>query len=368
MDEIERRLQLANGRLLAGNVGVTLYVRGRREQWLYLRATMPPKPGSSHTRPFQQWLALRMRAQAGTIKEAELTARAVGLDLARGVFDWRKFSDWAEEEAEQRTIGHWLSEMERLWWATRDRSNTSHQNTWRVGYATCTRSLVVGDELTEQGLIDWVIEHSEPGTRRRGHYVTCAQRLLKTAGMPNSATLKELGSGYSTKPVNPRDLPTDAAIVQVRDGIQDENWRWIFSVLATYGLRPHEVAGLDWSQFPTVRTHDRTKTGKRAIEPLYPEWAAWCETVPAIEWGTNNEKNGARITQWFKHHIGWSAYNLRHAYVRRCVEFGLPVDLAARLLGHDQALHIRTYQAWIGEAVHLNAIQEAIRRAGRSAP
>ncbi|CAA9372780.1 hypothetical protein AVDCRST_MAG94-4292 [uncultured Leptolyngbya sp.] len=368
MDEIERRLELANQRLKAGSVGVKLYIRGRSEKWLYLRATFPPKPESKRKQPYQQWLALKMRAQTGTIKEAELTARAVGLDLARNTFDWRKFSDWDDAKTEPKTIDHWIEQMERLWWATRDKDNPSHHNTWRVGYSSCLKWLPPKEELTEALLIDWVYEHSEPGSRRRVQYVTCAQRLLKVAGLPDSVMLKDLCGGQSIKPVNPRSLPTDAEIVQKRGEIKDEAWRWVFSVLATYGLRPHEIAFLDWSQYPTIRTHARTKTGERAIEPLYPEWAEWCKDVPDLEWDENNDKNGTKVTKWFKRHIGWSAYNLRHSYVRRCVEFGLPVDLAARLLGHDTSLHVAVYQQWIGEATHLNAIRNVIKKSEKTAP
>ncbi len=72
---IAGRIEQANGRLKAANVGVAIEQSGNR---LYLRATLPPKPGATRHEPYQQRISLSsqgIRANPIGIKEAEAEAR-----------------------------------------------------------------------------------------------------------------------------------------------------------------------------------------------------------------------------------------------------------------------------------------------------
>jgi len=71
---IEGKLSQANGRLRAANVGVTIRQKGNH---LYLRATLPPRPGSDRVQPFQQRIALGYHANPAGLKLAE-EARKIG--------------------------------------------------------------------------------------------------------------------------------------------------------------------------------------------------------------------------------------------------------------------------------------------------
>ncbi len=79
------RLAQANGRLKAGNVGVLLRHRGLK---LYLRAVLPPKPGSTKEKPHQQEIATGFRANPAGISAAEKEARKVGSLLESKEFSW----------------------------------------------------------------------------------------------------------------------------------------------------------------------------------------------------------------------------------------------------------------------------------------
>jgi hypothetical protein len=48
----------------------------------------------------------------------------------------------------------------------------------------------------------------------------------------------------------------------MRSGIKDDGWRWVFGMLAAYGLRGHEVYKADLADFPTVRIPQDTKNGR----------------------------------------------------------------------------------------------------------
>jgi hypothetical protein len=56
--DINNRLAQANGRLKASNTGISIEKRGGT---LWLRGTLPPKPNSGKTKPYQQKLSLRTK-------------------------------------------------------------------------------------------------------------------------------------------------------------------------------------------------------------------------------------------------------------------------------------------------------------------
>lgn len=369
--EAKRLVELANDRLRAGRIGTTLEIQGKN-LWLHVRGTFPPKPGDSRTRPYQTRISLGYRAiEKEAIKDAEVAAKTIGLELNRGTFDWRKFSDY--EELDQQLAEYWVERFEKEWWQKHDKTNASQQNTWRATYKSTLSKLPKDKPLTVGLLTDWIIENSEPQSRMRGHYVVCGSALAELAGLPTEQ-LKKLRSQVRGKPLIPRSLPTDAAIAEFRATIKDEGWRYIYGLLATYGLRPHEVWYLDLTDFPIVRVREGTKTGARPVQPLYPEWAEeWKldEVVypdrVQIAPDMSNHRLGNKVSYWFSVQ-GSSAYNLRHCYARRCVQFGIPANVAARLMGHTLAVHENKYQAWVGEKVYLDRAAEVIGRGDRPLP
>ncbi|WP_457445004.1 hypothetical protein [Thermostichus sp. MS-CIW-26] len=90
MDSITKatleRIAQANGRLKSANVGLSILLRNSR---LYLRGTLPPKPGSLKDKAFQQEIALGflgIRANPAGVSAAEREARRVGIALQDGTF------------------------------------------------------------------------------------------------------------------------------------------------------------------------------------------------------------------------------------------------------------------------------------------
>ncbi|WP_334981841.1 hypothetical protein [Nostoc sp.] len=80
---------------------------------LSLRATLPPKPGSSKTKPYQQYLALGIYANPAGLQRVEAEAKIVGGLLARGEFDWSRYlvgeqelgiGDWADFLSWQKVL------------------------------------------------------------------------------------------------------------------------------------------------------------------------------------------------------------------------------------------------------------------------
>ncbi|MBD0269227.1 MAG: integrase, partial [Cyanobacteria bacterium Co-bin8] len=105
---IDERIAQANKRLKAARVGVSIERRGGT---LWLRGTLPPKPGSGKTEPFRQKHALGVKASPAGLQHAEGQARLMGAELQLGKFDW---SNWLETQpqVETGTVGDWIANYE----------------------------------------------------------------------------------------------------------------------------------------------------------------------------------------------------------------------------------------------------------------
>jgi integrase len=188
---------------------------------------------------------------------------------------------------------------------------------------------------------------------------------------------------HGPKAVNPKFLPSDLLIAQWRDVIDCKSWQWIYGVIATYGLRPHEALRATWEDYPICRIPENTKTGTRFVLPLYPEWAENWELknqiLPGINLDFPNEKLSSKISKYFYNNkdrwqtkVGktqkFTPIYLRHCYARRCFEFHLAPDWAAGLMGHSVKVHLSTYRAWIDEKIYLKVYQSVIDRPNRPLP
>ena len=114
--------------------------------------------------------------------------------------------------------------------------------------------------------------------RRAGFGAIAPESLSdELKGMVNRKKLALVAAGESR-----RRIPNTAAIQEWLDQVVEEDplWGWVFAMVATYGLRPHEVwhiEGLpDRDGLITIGVAARhikvTKTGFRAAVPLPAEW------------------------------------------------------------------------------------------------
>jgi integrase len=350
-------------------VGVRVEVRSRGvDEWLYLRGTFPPRPGSDRTQPYQQRIALRMRNTPDARRKAEAIAKKVSGQINLGEFRWQ---DWIEEEPAQKNQGDFRAAVKQHWWRNKDKSHLGHHTTWKL-YSELLAKMPDDIDISEAGLTQWLGSITSNGQRIHGR--TIARMMAKIYGLQADKIQCAVRTGI--RPVNPRLLPSDAEIIAYHGSLRKEGWRWIFGMLAAYGLRPHEAIGLDMSRFPVIGVRATAKTGARVVTPLYPEWAEqWglgdrilpkclsnCD-------GLSNAQIGEKVRYKFNRKpLDFPAYNLRHAFARRCVEFGLGIDLASKLMGHSPEIHRVVYRAWVGDDPFLNAVDRIVGRGDRPLP
>lgn len=363
---ISARIEQANGRLRVANVAIVIELIGSS---LYLRATLPPKPGSRRKEPYQQRISLSSRgikANSIGIKQAEAEARKVSALLACREFDWQPYLR-ASEDRLCLNIDDWIAKFEADYFARRSRTPQS-ETTWKGDYLRVFNQLPKNAALSVE-VLQQAILSTQPDTRKRKRSAIALNALAKFADL--EVDFKALSGNYSPKKVQPRDLPNDLMVATWFHKIAAPDWQWAYGMLATYGLRNHELFYLDLSTFPMLIVKEG-KTGSRLVYPIYPDWATEWEldkvTLPKCSGKTNSDL-GNRVAHAFRRlGIPFTAYDLRHAWAVRSLEYGLDISLAAIQMGHSLQVHSDLYHHWISQDVHQKAFNRLVNRLDRPHP
>jgi integrase len=176
---------------------------------------------------------------------------------------------------------------------------------------------------------------------------------------------------HSPLKVQPRDLPTDELIQETYYKIPNPAWQWAYGMIATYGLRPHELFNLELEDLP-ILTVLKGKTGRRRVWACYPEWVEIFKlknaALPKVT-GESNAALGERVSKAFnRYEIPFNPFDLRHCWAVRSLEFGLDISLAAQQMGHSAKVHSDLYHHWISDRHHQKAYDLLMQRADRPKP
>jgi hypothetical protein len=346
----------------------------RRDNWLWLRGTFPPKPhlADRHPKPYQQRYALDLPAQPKYLRVAEQRAQLMGSQMHLRQFDW---ADYCDDPRSLRSVEAIIQQFEEHYWLKRTVC-PSTQSTLKV-YHSAFKRLPPEGTLTLELLIK-TLDHWAPNSRGRQKACNSFAQLALCAGLA-AEPIRELSGNYSPRAVRPKDLPTDEEIVERYKAIAGTSLRWLYGVIAAYGLRPHEPFHLDLRDFPKIRVGEHTKTGyrRRFVLPLYKEWAMewrlWEQELPEFEelgkdpadydnsWLANRVSNRFR-----RRKVGFSALFLRHAYAGRNFRFGHSAAYGAKQMGHSVKVHETIYQAWIDEAIYEEMWEKQMKNGPRA--
>ncbi len=346
LDQVNQRLRAAKCR--------ASIVAPRSGLWLYLKATLPPKPGSKLLAAHQQRIALGVRNNPAGLRRAEAEAKKLSSQLDLKEFDWTLWlpQEVAPIEAPQ-TTGDLLLAFKADYFTLRPETQAS-QNTWRKRYWESLQRLDPSMPLTAD-LLCGNVARTKPGTRSRQLYVEAAVALAKFAKFSDLdiAKIKRL-KGVATKTEKNLDLevlPNEALIIEWFNKIPNQHWKWIYGVMATYGLRNHEAFRCQIDSSGVCRVSSG-KTGSREVWPLPLEWVDLFDLraggPPPHDPGQSNSDLGHRIgTQFRRYEIPFNPYLLRHAWAVRAIHRGLDSSIAARMQGHSVQMHTNTYHKWL---------------------
>jgi integrase len=238
------------------------------------------------------------------------------------------------------------------------------------------------DAIFDRKLITELLSRQPEGSDKRFRL----REVLSVASVLFGVEYNYKGIGRRPKPAK-RDIPSDAQIIaayekfdlihknKMNDASKVPIYQWYFGMLATYGLRPQELFGIDLSQsFKAENDYwiyldesiaDGLKTGNRWIAPLQPDWVQLFDlSTPKYQIGSGDIQGKVnRIGRYFAvHDIGVKPYDLRHAYAIRCRMLGIELLDAADLMGHDPETHHKQYHRWIGKNEQLESVRSALLR------
>ena len=360
---LDRAIAALNTRLKAARLGLQVECRGDR---LSLRGTLPPRPDNPKTPPHQQRLPLKLPATTAGLKQIEREAKVIAAQLIERRFSWADYLPQAEAvQPDQLPLDERIALFEAhiLAQSSPDAAAlASRKTTWEKAYAPYLKKLLAQIEQQPRQALDAAIvatlEALPSHSRSRQVACTALKAFAEFQGVALPEDIDKLGGQYGSSKAQRRLLPSDEVIVEWCDRIPNPAWRYVYGVMATYGLRNHEVFFCDYQELRRgdpegrITVLDTTKTGLHDVWPFYPEWVDRFGLrqgqLPPINTDlttTTLQRVGQQVAIQFKRYgVPFSPYDLRHAWAVRTIHFGLPDTVAARMMGHSVAIHNRPWQ------------------------
>ncbi len=348
-------LQRLNSRLREGGIGLRLEDRGGR---LHLRGMLPPKPGSDRLWPTQQRWPLGLPTTVAGVQAAEIQAKLLAVRLWDGRFRWE------DQDLQGPTLGDRLEAFAAHFWQTRG-GNPRARATWEKAYAPYLRQLQqTADRYPHLSEGEWfyrTIQGWPVASRSRQVGVTALRALQAFWPVELPFAWEQVRGTYRPTQAQARQLPDEATIVAVYRQWPPGPWRQVYGLMATFGLRNHEVFFCDRRPLQQgenrVEVGETTKTGRHSVWAFPVEWVEEMDlrsgALPQLRTDlrrTGLQRLGQQVTQQFRRMgVPFAPYDLRHAWAVRVLRYGLPDAIAAQMMGHSLAIHNRIYQRWIAQ-------------------
>lgn len=284
-----------------------------------------------------------------------------------------------------RLIRDAIAAFEKAYFEERKRTTSTERSFKRL--LTELNRLPPMAELSTQLLVETARHHTEPDSRSRLECVMTFKRLAKQCGL-DAAELDALRGNYRSRGPQGRKIPSDRDLLKFLKLVRPTRYGWCICAMATYGVRPGEIPSLVLLDdgFATCLT---TKT-KRSLPSMRDVMAlpkGWVNELNLQEieipgdrrWinPEDYESDAARAfvdnwIQWWnrkpaqlekarKLMPNYQNYDLRHAWALRAINKGIPTSLAAKAMGHSEAVHFKHYERWLDKDALKQAMQ-AINR------
>ena len=380
LSTLDVRIAQTNQRLKAARLGLQIE---RRSDKLSLRGTLPPRPGSARLNPYQQRISLDLPATPTGLKQAEQEAKVIAGQMIQKTFDWRHYLPiTGGGRLHQMDLAEKLRAFEQHVLARAEGADlaASVRATWEKAYAPYVRKLeAIASSRSTLSLAEAIyatVQQTPANSRSRQVCCTALSALAEFLNLELPTALKTYWGNYGSSKAQLRALPSDQQILDVYEKIPNPSWRFVYGIMATYGLRNHEVFFCDYSalqdgsQSAVIEVLDTTKTGIHQVWPFLPEWIDQFDlrqlNLPPVSTDlshTTLQRIGQQVaTQFRRYNLPFSPYDLRHAWAVRTILVGLPDTVAARMMGHSVAIHTRTYHRWITRRDQQQAVDNALSK------
>lgn len=344
----------------------------RNASSIQLAATLPVKLGDVPTssKGTKQYRITHLKCLASLDGVKKAVKEAISLDdlVKSDKFTWEDYLPRETPIAQPKTWEQVISLFEENYWVTHAKTRKT-LNTWDKSYSDLFKKLDLEAIVTKQSVID-AIKKTSANTVTRHHLVRVLKALCRFINF--DFDFSSYTCSLSKIERKERKIPTDDEIVLTWKTLPDDETKWTFGMIATYGLRPEEIfinPHLDEYVDPSNTIHifhvDRDcKTGDRKVLPLRPQWVDLFNLKNPRPLQTKANKL-EHIISWvnrkFRMSPHWNrgAYDLRHGYAIRGHRYGIPVADMARYMGHDIETHVKEYQRWIGIDTMIEVYLEA---------
>jgi integrase len=312
---------------------------------LYLLANLPRRDGSPGMA--QQRIALKLDDNPVNRRAAAKQLATLQRQLASDTFDWAYWTD-------QRDGITWREAIAKLHRARVVLGRTS-ERTWEINYMGRLRQIPPASTVTSESIAAALQKYDRS---------TCSYKelwyLLKQLAQLAAVSFPELPIPTYNR-AELVEVPSDAEVIAWVEAASEPAC-WYLGLMATYGLRPHEIEGSQLIDRDYLQVAESSKTGFRTVVPV-PR--AWVKRFNLRD--RRIRSSPTDVAKWLSkttHQLGlnWRPYALRHAYAGRLWRQGgsrLDIYTAARLMGHTPTQHAKTYRAHIQP----HAVAEAAERA-----
>ena len=351
---------------------------------LNIRGSLPSKENKNIQKV--QRISLGIDADTDGLEEAKKKLQLINLQLELNQFEWRNWITSSIQES-NKTYEFFIkeiSEFEKNFFKEyrNEHLNSARKSTWNSSYKPYIKRMINIYKKNDNKDINHIflstLKSYQEGSRSRKQCGTSLNVFADFLKLSLPSEWKSLSRGYGIKKASFRDLPDDNLIEELWRNIPNKSWQYVFGLMATYGLRNHEVFFCDLSALKNngdkiLRVLPTTKTGEHQVWPFHPKWVDLFQLsslgndpslLPKInrDLGHTTLQNiGKRITDQFKRYcIKIKPYDLRHAWAVRTIFYDLPDTVAARMMGHSVSLHNQTYHHWITKRDQQKAVNNAL--------
>ena len=363
--------------------GYKLKIEKRGEK-LNIRGSLPDKKDLNINKV--QRISLGLNADFLGLEEAKKKLQLINLQLELKQFNWNNWTidTRMQTENNKEDLIKKTKQFEESFFKEPKNEflSSTRKTTWKSSYMPYIKRMISiykneGNENLSNIFLNTLNSYKE-GSRSRKQCGTTLNVFAKFIEHTLPEEWKLMSRGYGLKRASFRQLPNDSQIEELWREIPNQSWKFVFALMATYGLRNHEVFFSDLSALKDnedkiIRVLNSTKTGEHQVWPFHPKWVEKFELyklgenpelLPNINRDlkiTTLQNIGKKITDQFnRYKLKIKPYDLRHAWAVRTIFYDLPDTVAARMMGHSVSLHTQTYHHWITKRDQQKAVNNAL--------
>lgn len=308
---------------------------------LYLRGQFP-----ENGQMVRREIALKVKATKEGLPIALAKAKEIDAQLMLG--------KWEFEQKEKLTVFKAIESYEKNYW-TRLEPTNDRLHAWKMNQYMYFKQLPQDETFNSSFLLKAVTSYPAGSYSQRKFCM-----LIRPVARLHQIEFNFLPfMSYQQPEINLRELPTIETIIESYNKEKYLPHQWGLGVLATFGLRPHELyrSEFDFNNDPPL-VYVGKKTKKKKLRTVFPLIikelnlfdmpVEWDNLVKNTDLNRTNLQLGQNVTEWFRKYP-FTPYQLRHFYAVRGAMEGFSPVVLSKWMGHGLSVHYKHYGSLLGD-------------------